>query len=69
MREAVLGADLDQLLAKIQEAEPLAPEVARGLRSLAERFEYQELLDLFGPGPARPRAPRVARDDALRSGI
>ena len=49
MREAVAGADLDQLLATIQEAEARAPEVARGLRSLAERFEYQELLDLFGP--------------------
>ena len=59
MREAVIGADLDQLLAKILEVEPLAPEVARGLRSLAERFEYQELLDLFGPGDPRPGAPRA----------
>ena len=49
MREAVVGADLDQLLATIQEVEPRAPDVARGLRSLAERFQYQELLDLFGP--------------------
>jgi len=60
MREAVIGADLDQLLATIQDAEPLAPEVARGLRSLADRFEYQRLLDLFGPGPPRPGAPRAA---------
>ncbi len=47
MREAVIGADLDQLLAKIQELEAPAPEIARGLRSLAERFEYQKLLGLF----------------------
>ena len=67
MREAVLGADLDQLLAKIQEAEPLAPEVARGLRSLAERFEYQELLDLFGPGLTRRGASRGARDEPVSS--
>ncbi len=53
MREAVLGADLDLLLSKIQEAEPIAPEVVRGLQSLANQFKYQELLDLFGPGLPR----------------
>jgi len=50
MREAVSGADLDQLLAKIREVEASAPELAGGLRCLAEHFEYQKLLDLFGPG-------------------
>jgi signal transduction histidine kinase/FixJ family two-component response regulator len=50
MREAVISADLDQLLAKIQEVEDRDPRVAQGLRLLAERFEYQKLLDLFGPG-------------------
>jgi CheY-like chemotaxis protein len=49
MREAVISADLDQLLAKIQEVEARDPRVAQGLRCLAERFEYQKLLDLFGP--------------------
>ena len=50
MREAVITADLDQLLAKIQEVEARDPRIAQGLRRLAERFEYQKLLDLFGPG-------------------
>ena len=49
MREAVISADLDQLLAKIQEVEARDPRMAQGLRRLAERFEYQKLLDLFGP--------------------
>ena len=50
MREAVISADLDQLLAKIQEVEARDLHLAQGLRRLAERFEYQKLLDLFGPG-------------------
>jgi PAS domain S-box-containing protein len=49
MREAVLTADLDQLLAKIQEVEARDPRIAQGLRRLAEHFEYQKLIDLFGP--------------------
>jgi signal transduction histidine kinase/CheY-like chemotaxis protein len=64
MREAVIAADLDQLLAKIQEAESTAPDVARGLRSLAEHFEYQQLLGLFGPSVPRPNAARPARAQA-----
>jgi PAS domain S-box-containing protein len=64
MREAVIGADLDQLLAKIQEIEATVPDVARGLRSLAEHFEYQKLLDLFGPDVPRPSAVRPARANA-----
>ena len=50
MREAVITADLDQLLAKIQEVEARDPRVAQGLRRLAEGFQYQKLLDLFSPG-------------------
>jgi CheY-like chemotaxis protein len=50
MREAVVTADLDQLLAKIQEVGARDPHVAAGLRGLAEAFQYQKLLDLFGPG-------------------
>jgi CheY-like chemotaxis protein len=50
MREAVVTADLDQLLARIQEVEARDPRVARGLRRLAEGFQYQKLLDLFSPG-------------------
>jgi PAS domain S-box-containing protein len=47
MREAVITADLDQLLAKIQEVDARDPHTARGLRRLAEGYQYQKLLDLF----------------------
>ena len=47
MREAVITADLDQLLATIQEMETRDPRIAQGLRHLAEGFQNQKLLDLF----------------------
>jgi PAS domain S-box-containing protein len=50
MREAVITADLDQLLATIQEMETRDPRIAQGLRRLAESFQYQKLLDLFPTG-------------------
>ena len=50
MREAVITADLDELLARIQQVEARNPGVAQGLRRLAESFQYQKLLDLFGTG-------------------
>jgi PAS domain S-box-containing protein len=50
MREAVITADLDQLLARIQEVEARDPRIAQGLRRLAEGFHYQKLLDLFSMG-------------------
>jgi CheY-like chemotaxis protein len=50
MREAVITADLDQLLARIQDVEARDPAVAQGLRRLAEGFQYQKLLDLFTAG-------------------
>ncbi len=50
MREAVVTADLDQLLARIQDVEARDPRVAQGLRRLAEGFQYQKLLDLFSAG-------------------
>jgi PAS domain S-box-containing protein len=53
MREAVVTADLDQLLARIQEVEARDPRLAQGLRRLAEGFQYEKLLDLF-----RTEAPR-----------
>ena len=60
MREAVITADLDQLLAKIQEVEARDPRLARGLRRLAEGFQYQKLLDLLGHGgrPLNPEKPK-----------
>jgi signal transduction histidine kinase/DNA-binding NarL/FixJ family response regulator len=48
MREALISADLDQLLEKIKELEVHDSRVAPWLRRLAERFEYTKLLDLFG---------------------
>jgi CheY-like chemotaxis protein len=48
MRHAVITADLDQLLLSIQEGSVHDPNTARDLRRLAEGFEYQKLLDLFG---------------------
>jgi PAS domain S-box-containing protein len=50
MREAVITADLDQLLAKIQDVEVRDPRIAQALRRLAEGFQYQKLLDLFSTG-------------------
>jgi CheY-like chemotaxis protein len=50
MREAVITADLDQLLAKIHDVEARDPRVAQALRRLAEDFQYQKLLDLFSAG-------------------
>ena len=50
MREAVITADLDELLARIQEVEARDPRIAQGLRRLAEGFQYQKLLDLFSTG-------------------
>ena len=64
MREAVIGADLDQLLAKIREVEVSDSYTARGLRSLAEHFEYQKLLDLFGPAVPAADPLRLAGSGA-----
>jgi CheY-like chemotaxis protein len=50
MREAIIRADLDLLLEKIQDVEIHEPRLGQGLRNLAEHFEYQKLLDVFGPG-------------------
>jgi signal transduction histidine kinase/CheY-like chemotaxis protein len=61
MREAVIAADLDQLLAHIEEVEVSAPQIARELRRLAEQFEYQKLLGLFGPTSALPNGVGPAR--------
>jgi DNA-binding response OmpR family regulator len=52
MREAVITADLDQLLVTIDDLEARDPRVAQGLRRLAEGFQYQKLLDLLGEGGA-----------------
>jgi CheY-like chemotaxis protein len=46
-REAVITADLDQMLAKIKEFEAKDPPIAQALRRLAEGFQYQKLIDLL----------------------
>ena len=58
MRDAVVTADLDQLLAKIKEGEASDPKNAKALRSLAEDFQYQQLLDLLRT--EAPREPQAA---------
>ena len=50
MREAVITADLEQMLTKIQEVEARDPSIAQALRRLAEGFQYQKLLDLLSTG-------------------
>jgi response regulator RpfG family c-di-GMP phosphodiesterase len=50
MREAVITADLDQLLTMIDAVELREPRVAKKLRQLAEGFQYQKLLELFSEG-------------------
>jgi CheY-like chemotaxis protein len=60
MREAVIAADLDQLLATIRQVEACDPGCAVGLRGLAEQFEYQKLLDLFGPGVPPAISPPIS---------
>ncbi|MBC7966256.1 MAG: response regulator, partial [Fuerstia sp.] len=47
MREAVITANFDELLARIQGIEARDPHIAQALRHLAEGFQYQKLLDLF----------------------
>ena len=45
MHDAVIAADLDQLLATLQQVDAHDPRVAQGLRTLAESFQYQKLLN------------------------
>jgi CheY-like chemotaxis protein len=47
MREALIRADLDDLLEQIQKIEYRNPRLAQKLRRLAEHFEYQKLLGLL----------------------
>jgi signal transduction histidine kinase/DNA-binding NarL/FixJ family response regulator len=60
MREAVLRADLDDLLETISAVESRDPRLARELRRLAQRYEYQNLLDLLRPGDSEAGSPRHA---------
>jgi hypothetical protein len=46
---AALELDLDRILSLLDEAEPLAPDVVHELRARAERFDFQNLIQLFQP--------------------
>jgi CheY-like chemotaxis protein len=59
LRDAVITADLDQLLERIREVEARDPRVARGLRDLAEQFEYEKLLSLLNSGESSAVKPSV----------
>jgi len=50
IRESTITADLDRMLELIQQAATHDARAANGLRSLAERFDYQTLLDLLPTG-------------------
>ena len=50
IREATMNADLDRMLELIQQAATYDADAADGLRNLAERFDYQKLLDLTSSG-------------------
>jgi CheY-like chemotaxis protein len=50
IREATINADLDRMLELIQQAATHDARAADGMRSLAERFDYQKLLDLIPTG-------------------
>ena len=63
MREAVIAADLDQLLAKIEDVEAIAPDIARGLRALAPSNSNIRSCSIYsvrkslGQRPRTPTAP------------
>ena len=48
LRQAVVGGYVDRLTSLVDEVESRDLELGRALRSLAERFEYQKLLELIG---------------------
>jgi PAS domain S-box-containing protein len=50
LHEAVTTADLDQVLAIIEDIEGIDASLARRLHRLAEAFRYQDLLDLLQVG-------------------
>jgi hypothetical protein len=50
IRESTVTADLDRMLELIQQAATHDARTADGLRSLAERYDYQKLLDLLPTG-------------------
>ncbi len=56
LREAVVSADLDRVLALADEIGKDDPETARTIRSLAESFDYERLLAFLAPRKDSPLA-------------
>jgi PAS domain S-box-containing protein len=52
MREAMQDGDMLRLLGLLAEAAVVDAEVARGLRALAERYDYTALDEILNPRPA-----------------
>ena len=52
IREAAINGDFDDVLDLILQVEAFDPSLAKGLRSLAERFDSQRLIDLMEKGGA-----------------
>jgi len=50
LRLAALAANLDGLQASIERVEQVQPEAARRLRELAERYEYERIIDALDRG-------------------
>ena len=50
MKRATVNAQFDQLLSLIDETSRYSPETADKLRALAEKFQYDALIDLFQKG-------------------
>jgi PAS domain S-box-containing protein len=65
MHEAVIGADMDQLLAAIREVGTGDSGTALGLQDMAEHFQYQKLLDLLGPERSPAVSERLDRQELL----
>jgi two-component system sensor histidine kinase/response regulator len=54
LHDAVVRADLDQMLAVLAEAGPEAAAVTDGLRRRIEQFDYQSLLSVLEPKSVSP---------------
>jgi CheY-like chemotaxis protein len=50
MKRATINAHFDQLLSLIDETSQYSPKTADRLRTLAEKFQYDALIDLFQKG-------------------
>jgi hypothetical protein len=52
LRDATMIGDFDRVLELVNQIEDITPELAQELRSLAERFDSEQLLTLLNTGGA-----------------